>query len=504
MRTPVSNWRSCARAVSMLSATRFRFLDVERDVASPGDWNHPEWPKLWLYNAHYFDDLVADDATERTAWHRALVKRWVAENPAAAGNGWEPYPTSLRIVNWIKWALSDNALDAVARDSLSTQAHWLRRRLEHHLLANHLWANAKALVFAGAFFEGGVADGWREKGLHLLRRELDEQFLPDGGHFERSPMYHAIVLEDLLDLVQLADVYPNVFDPQDVAPWRKTAVAAIDWLRALSHPDGEFAFFNDCAMGIAPNLAAIRAYARTVGVAHHDARRSDVRHPEASGYIRLECDHAMVLFDAGEVGPSYQPGHAHADTLSIEASVHGRRLLVNTGTSTYDVGPERSRQRGTAAHNTVQIDGRDSSEVWAGFRVARRARPLRLRFSRTRAEAAHDGYRRLRGRPIHDRTCELNPDGLNVTDRIEGSFRTAVARFHVHPSWTVTLDSPEGGTIRDETDAIAIRWSATGARGCRVEPSTWHPRFGESIANRVIEIELGGAKLETTFTWGDE
>src|SRR6185295_1096925 len=106
------------------------------------------------------------------------------------------------------------------------------------------------------------------------------------------------------------------------------------------------------------------------------------------------------------VGPSYQPGHAHADTLSFELSLHGRRVLVNSGTSEYGTGPERQRQRSTAAHNTVVIDGQDSSEVWGGFRVARRAHCQWLATSRTPApsiEAVHDGYLRLPGRNTHRR-----------------------------------------------------------------------------------------------------
>jgi hypothetical protein len=89
----------------MLAADAFRFLNVIGHVRKAVDWNDPAREKLWLYNLHYFDDLNAlVAAAERTAWQRALlIERWVAENPPGAGNGWEPYPTSLRSVNWIKW-----------------------------------------------------------------------------------------------------------------------------------------------------------------------------------------------------------------------------------------------------------------------------------------------------------------------------------------------------------------------------------------------------------------
>ncbi|WP_335338113.1 heparinase II/III family protein [Thioalkalivibrio nitratireducens] len=189
---------------------------------APRGWNDPRRDKLWLYNLHYFDDLNAVDADARAGWHRALIPRWIAENPPGQGNGWEPYPTSLRIVNWVKWALrqgappgeADSALvgrppedppaarkradghpvllreSAGFRHSLAVQARWLRRRLEHHLLGNHLFANAKALVFTRAFFRGAEAEHWLALGQRLLARELREQILADGGHFERSPTGH--------------------------------------------------------------------------------------------------------------------------------------------------------------------------------------------------------------------------------------------------------------------------------------------------------------------------
>src|SRR5262249_6854070 len=152
------------------------------------------------------------DAGSRADWHRDLIKRWIAENPPGAGNGWEPYPISLRVVNWIAWSLAGGKLDEVACDSLATQVRVLGASLEYHLLGNHLLANAKALVFAGCYFTGPEAEAWLTAGLSLLQRELAEQILADGGHFERSPMYHAIILEDVLDLVQLARIFADCDD----------------------------------------------------------------------------------------------------------------------------------------------------------------------------------------------------------------------------------------------------------------------------------------------------
>src|SRR5262249_16951821 len=153
---------------SLIAENTFRFLNHESRVEAAADWNDPAQEKLWLYNLHYFDDLNADNAAERKGRHEELLQRWIAENPPATGHGWDPYPTSLRIVNWIKWFLVGNRPPAGTLKSLASQATWLRNRLEYHLLGNHLLANSKALIFAGTFFEGTAPDGWRSKGSPLF------------------------------------------------------------------------------------------------------------------------------------------------------------------------------------------------------------------------------------------------------------------------------------------------------------------------------------------------
>lgn len=509
-------WRGCARAASMLSAQRFRFLNDEHEIAGD-DWNSTALPKLWLYNLHYFDDLNADDAAARLAWHRDLIRQWIAANPPAAGNGWEPYCLSLRIVNWVKWCcagdtVTDPALRRSVLNSLATQARYLRGRLERHLLGNHLWANYKALLFAGAFFDGAEAERWRGVGLRGLRAEIDEQILADGGHFERSPMYHAILLEDLLDLVQLAALFPGAFPERDVELWRQRASRMLGWLAVMTHPDGGIAFFNDAAHGIAPTLAQLQAYARLLGVAVPAACDDALQVLPVSGYVRLQCGPAVLIADVGEIGPAYLPGHAHADTLSFELSLGGRRVLVNAGTSRYDIGAERLWQRGTASHNTVEIDDADSSEVWSSFRVARRAHPLAVEHGRNDEglwlSAAHDGYRRLKGRPLHRRRWVLQAGSLRVEDRIEGEFERAVARFRLMPD--VRLDGPQlrldesrlGESRLDESGAV--RWQVEPANATTAAArSTYHAGFGLSEACDVLEIALppGAGALTTTFHW---
>lgn len=488
----------------MLGPETFRFLNHEAPVAEPGDWNRDDCSLLWLYHLHYFDDLNADGSEARSEWHRALIQRWIDDNPPGQRVGWAPYPTSLRIVNWIKWPLSGQALSSEALHSLAIQVRWLRRRLEIHLLGNHLWANAKALIFAGTFFEGGEADSWRRKGLSLIRRELDEQILADGGHFERSPMYHAIVLEDLLDLVQLAQSYPAVIPVNDVAEWREYVKRMLRWLERMSHPDGEIAFFNDAALDVAPNDATLNDYAAALGLGGTESTDGDLIVLDTSGYVRMEDAASVLICDTGTIGPDYLPGHAHADTLSFEMSVYGQRVLVNSGTNCYEDGPDRLYQRGTRAHNAVVVDDQNSSEVWSSFRVACRAYPQDLQVNQDGQETvvacSHDGYRRLPGRVIHRRTWRLKTGSLLVSDELSGKFGIAVARFHFHPDVNVTLDaSGNSGEMRLPTgQSIDFKVEAGLAE---LEQTEYYPRFGHTYSNWCLAVTLQDARSQVVFTW---
>lgn len=503
MRKLLGCWRApVIKPVAMVAVDRFRFLNETYTFFGAGDWNSPKLPKLWLYNLHYFDDLIAINADTRKGWHFDLMQRWVNDNPPGKGNGWEPYPISLRAVNWIKWALAGNSLPEEARDSLAVQTRFLRQRLEYHLLGNHLWANGKALIFAGLFFEGPEAEGWLDKGLEIVQRELAEQVLPDGGHFERSPMYHAIILEDLLDLVNLFGACQREV-PQEWA----TAVAIMRiWLEMLSHPDGRIGLFNDAAFGIAADWQVLDAYAQRLGLGTREhACPVLTRFPE-SGYIRLENRHAVALLDVAPVGPDYIPGHAHADTLSFELSVFGRRILVNGGTSTYEKTAERERQRGTAAHNTVIVNEADSSEVWGGFRVARRALPFgletRVKGQTCWVKCAHDGYRRLPSKSVHWREWQWQNGRLVVRDRIEGAFNKARARYHFHPELDIKVDDAGRGRAVLPSGQV-VDWQVPNGQGKLVYGS-WHPEFGLSIPNHCLEVDFAGPEVELVFSWQTE
>lgn len=505
------SWTSPAPAnPSLLAPGRFRFLNEERDLGWPVDWRAPEASLLWRYNLHYFDGLNTSTRTDAPSWHRDLIDSWIRRNAPGAKPGWDAYPTSLRIVNWIKWSLAGNELTARELDSLAQQARWLSGRLEWHLLGNHLFANAKALTMAGCFFAGSEAESWLKTGAAILERELDEQVLPDGGNFELSPMYHAIFLADLLDLLNIGRRYPGKILKLQPSI-RCKATVMLEWLAVMTHPDGGIALFNDSACGISPSLAELSAYARRLGIEPlpfqerpgNAAPRLTLL--EDTGYARLEAGPAVVLCDVAKVGPDHLPGHAHADTLSFEMSLGGERIVVNGGTSRYGADAERVRERGTASHSTVLVDSYDSSEVWSGFRVARRARPT---VERTEVsdqgvslQASHDGYRRLHRGIVHRRAWHLGLGSISVADEVTGEWGSASAQFLLHHDVAVTEIGPGRWRLsHPRLPRLTIELEVLAGAG-RVMDAAHSLEFGCPMPTCAVVVDLQGPNSRVEMRW---
>jgi uncharacterized heparinase superfamily protein len=474
----------------LLRAGRFTFLNRSEDLGWPPRWDAADVPRLWLYNLHYFEYLWSLPYEPG----RALILDWIARHPPARGNaGWEPYPTSLRLLAWCCWLFAehrvraerDRELRAQVWPSIWLQAEWLSRHLETHLRGNHLLENAAALALCGACF-GGPGDDWLERGTAWLDRELPEQMLADGLHFERSPMYHARALHvlEMLAATRAPELVRRVTGPKQAA---RVALAQ------LCHPDGEIALLNDAAFGIAPPPSGLIGDPAPDGVfALRDA-----------GYYGARSGGHYVVCDAAPIGPDYNPGHGHGDLLSFELSLAGHRVIVDAGVHGYDGDPLRAWCRSTRAHNTVEIDGEDQCEFWDVFRVARRARPRDVVWTREpdgfRLSAWHDGYERLPGSPRHAREFRWYPDGvLLVRDRVTaGRPVSAVARLHLHPACEIDDVSGARARIRHPGGVFAVVFDGEGA--LTVEASTHCPEFGRRLETRALAFQSRGRATDVGF-----
>jgi uncharacterized heparinase superfamily protein len=487
----------------MYDSDSFKFLNKEYTLRGLQDWNSTDQDKLWLYNLHYFDDLNSIGADQRLKWHCNLIQRWINENPPGFGNGWEAYPSSLRTVNWIKWSLVGNGLEQEWLESLAIQVRYLSNNLETHLLGNHLFANAKALMFAGLFFNGKEANNWYQTGLNIIEKELPEQVLADGGNFELSTMYHAIFLEDLLDLVNIHKAYNRKL-PNNV---ENKILQMFDWLKAMCHPDGGISFFNDTAFGIASSLDELLDYGARLNIALTDDGVKAFTHLPDSGYIRVQKENLVSIIDVASIGPDYIPGHGHADTLSFELSLFGRRIIVNSGTSIYGTGAERHKQRSTSSHSTVIIDEQNSSEVWDSFRVARRARVFNIeniqRDNNIKVSACHDGYGRLKGKPIHCRDWIFSENTLEIVDKITGEGEHKIKSIlPLHPE--VVIIKIQHNCVELQISGRQVNVEFEGCGKLQVISSKYHPEFGLSINNKQIIYDYNGTlplRAATKVSW---
>lgn len=461
-------------------------------------WIPKDKEQLWIYHLHYFDYAADDLQSKDISIIRSIIDNWIEENKVGIGPGWEPYPLSLRIVNWIKFALNGHNISTAMVESLGLQTWFLNRNIEYHLLGNHLFRNAKALCFAGSFLKTQYSQKWLNKGINIIIKELEEQVLDDGGNFELSPMYHSNMIEDILDLINLHNHYPDTQLSNLIEELSKKVSKMLTWLTFMTHPDGEIAFFNDTALNMSLNLSELKEYALKLGIEGQHREFNGTTHLKDSGYGIVSSEHFKLICDIGKIGPDYMPGHGHADVLSFELSINNERVFVNSGTSIYGLSNERLEQRKTKAHNTVEVDRVDSSEVWNGFRVAKRAYPNNICVEENCIRASHSGYQRLKGDVIHNREWKVSDLSIKIIDKISGKFNIATAYYHVHPQ--ITVIKKDSSTYElNHANGKSYEFRISGGISKLIN-SFWYPEFGTSIPNKTFQIDIKNRELISSIT----
>jgi hypothetical protein len=454
----------------------FQFLNQEVTFATPSqiDWSYAANGKLWTYNLNYFEFLQGMEVEEGLV----LIRSWVA-GEAGHKDGWEPYPISLRLVSWIRFfAEAGLAVPTDVNTSVQRQYRALWKKIEYHLGGNHLLENAIALCYTAAYLKD--VPGWR-KVNELLLTEIKEQYLTDGGHFERSGMYHVILLDRLLTLWHGL----QTFSAPAAAPEKNTQLQSslerqLGWLQAFATPAGRYAHFNDSTDGIAPDVAATLNRAQQLGL---NPRVTELKE---SGYRRWSTDRFDCWIDAAAIGPDYIPGHAHADNLTFVLDLDGSPCIVDPAISTYEKNERRAWERSTAAHNTVTVDGQNSSDVWGGFRVGKRAHTTILEEKPYLLKAGHDGYG-----VVHQRTWELIENKLTVSDLLPANAE-GIARLYFNHNCLLQLNENELLV----NDNLRITWSSGTVRIVDYDQATG---WNQLQSAQCLEITFSGM-LQTDIT----
>jgi hypothetical protein len=444
----------------------------------PTDWAPTNLERLRCFHLHYGDEILGcarrGDAVCLEA-ARVGLEGWIASNPPGKGVGWHPYPLSTRIGNWVAAVSLEPMLgNEQVGESLWRQLAYLERNIEDDILGNHVIRNARALILGGLAF---AEDRLVARGLALLDRELPEQVLPDGGHYERSPVYHAIVLRDLLEIRAAADAAHL-----DAVIARMKAFAA-----ALARPDGWPSLFNDAPLDLAPDLRD-----------ELSPQPPGLTIFRKTGYAVVRDGSAFWLaFDCGRAAPSFLPPHAHADGLSFHLWLDGKPFVVDPGTYTYETGADRDWLRGTRSHATVAVDGADQFELWRAFRASR-IPPVELLDAAGTVEqgtvvAVLRGFPRVPGRIRHRRRLSWSPETIEVTDELEGRGRHFVeSALPLAPGIEVETEP------RMSADGVAIE--PVGPLACAVETRSVSERLFERVDAPAV-VMRGELDLPAAFGW---
>ena len=428
-------------------ANRIDLLHHAEAVDWKTSWNEPLSTPLWRFNLHYCEYLLplakAYLDTGNACYlekGKAIIASWIESCPKTKGGvAWEPYVISMRVVNWLAFfgelhddLYSDHGFIESLNRALAEQFVHLSQHLEKDLRANHYLENLKALVMLACYFGDDRALGLA---LPKLYEQVQEQILPDGMHFELSPMYHKIVLEDLLRVA--ACLLAHGEDADETS--RSLRLQSMcDCLWSVERDVNRTPLFNDSGDNVSKGRDALLRCAHNLfGI--EPVYREVL--PDA-GYAMLErqtnCGVVKVIFDAGRPGPRYAMGHAHCDALSFECFVNGEPWIVNRGTYAYQ---DRSRLdfKSTLSHNTVRIDGTEQHECWAPFRVAR--------FSNARLFDC-DGHCAKGEIVLRDsgaavrRSISLEEEGLTLRDESEPS-------LHVEEAFIFSFGVPDIDGERD-------------------------------------------------------
>lgn len=409
-----------------LGCLTFEFIGLKHFFPYQVDWNFQGYGKLWNYNLQYFSYLLDEDIPidERRRLLRDFSNQLLKSVVSP-----EPYPVSLRVVNTLLFHSRHPITDTIILEALLKQIDYLVNNLEYHLLANHLLENAYSLWIASIYLSDQTLFKRSQK---LLLTQLDEQILSDGGHYECSVMYHSILLSKLLVCIEAARK-AHWIGRSEINRLEKKAEKMLGWINTYSFPDGSWALMNDAADKIAPTTASLNEAAVSLKIEPAKVVLKD------SGFRKLKGINWELLMKTGGVLPAYQPGHVHTDVSSYCLWYKGQQIIVDPGISTYAVTKQRNIERGTSSHNTLSLNGHNQSDIWASFRVGKRARII--------CEEVASNWIKIIVYPYFNQSCvhersfiKISGNTFQIEDKFHNTFHLGVLRGNIQFANLVFVD----------------------------------------------------------------
>lgn len=442
---------------------KFIFLNHKIDFGEQINWSLSEnesKSRLWSFHLHYFDYLVdiaklyiIKSDKKYYQYIKKTLLHWNSHNSLKDKNfdyaAWSRYVVSCRLISLIRvYALlknsnlSDKPFFIFLRKLIIKHVLYLKDNLELDILGNHIIKNYKALVFASILFD--------DKELHFLTEKIYKKYISNqftsksGMHKEFSPMYSSIVLEDLLDIY-------NLNRDKKLEHVISKLLHCID---CLNENDKLF-YFNDCVDSFAKPFSYLKTFANKLGISYEKIKKIN----DLDGLIVFSsCEKNNIKFGINCANIPIQDGHYHCSNLSLELFYKNLKFLTNSGVLGYSNNLNRNSFRSTSYHNTLQFGTFEQSQIWALFRVGKRAKSSYV--------ISNDDTRNLLLRSnvvhyngiVHKRTVELDNMNckLNILDQVNSDKDTSCVYYHIHPKCIIKKLSKNSLEISRENGKIRL------------------------------------------------
>lgn len=540
------------KAANELCNNEFTFLNITHKFkGNTVNWTSNGLDKLWLYYLNYFEYLLIliesyyitqDEKYILKA--QELINDWIDSTSPGQTNSWEAYPISLRLVNWsYLWEVvvaEDieiyNGFKEKLVGSIEQQVKFLKNNLEKDLANNHYTANGKALFWIGVTFPNiNYADSYLETGINILYTQLLKEVRNDGSQYENSTSYQLMTAKDYIEVL-IYSKKNNINLPKEFYSITKKMFA---YIVNLQKPDKSLPLLNDSAKDYPINVSEILAigsvfykneefkfgsgniqpqyllkifgiegYKKYLMMASSPPKHKSLLLKDSKYIIFRDgwnADSKYLLFDAGEIGPKHNAGHAHADNLSIILHVFGEDILIDPGTYEYEAGFKRNYYRSTKAHNTIEIEDENQSTFWGPFRVGYIANSRLVKFdtnsTTVKAIASHDGYERLKQKVIHTREIEWNKtDTWLVKDKIQGIRSSKGKLYYQIGNKCKSIEAYANRCIlKFEHSIIHLEFHSDIELDITVEDSFMSDEWKKEIKNKKIVVSfIGDLPIEIT------
>ena len=447
----------------------FNFLGKSHSFENKINWNFNENGKLWNYNLQYLNYINDDSVDLKT---RLTIINDISKKLIDGDLKLEPYPVSIRIVSLFLFHQNHPIKCELVLRALLLQINYLENNLEYHLLANHLLENIFALFIAGHFMNNSSLI---KKSTRLLLRELNEQTLDDGAHYESTPMYHIAILSKLLLCVDISR-QAGFLEQIDLKYLENQASLMFSWLYSYSFPDGSYALFNDSALGIYCGTNELKNYIKFLKLPYKKVKLNQ------SGFTKLVSNKTEIIIKTGNISPSYQPGHIHSDMLSYCVWHNGCKVIIDPGVSTYEDNSSRRHDKSTINHNTISINHENQSDLWSSFRVGHRSKCKILKHDENTLQLSLTNLSKHKNIQ-HIRSFKLIENQLTIDDKIINCVITDILCNNIHFDHKLKLDLNVNKLISNDFNIEFI----SGFNGIKINNFNQYIYFGEKISSKKLE-----------------